>query len=100
MSISVQFLILYLVPIVSFAGAVGIYARAYGKDLEHTFINPVFVLILVGFVASCFIAQRLVSYFMEGDANYVGVMLAILPCVINFLVAGLYAVVFYGVFNP
>jgi len=100
MSISIQFVVLYLVPIVSFAGAVGIYARAYGKDLEHTYINPVFVLILVGFAVSCFITQGLVSYFTEGETNYLGVVLAILPCVINFLVIALYAVVFYGVFNP
>jgi hypothetical protein len=92
MSTSINFLILYLIPLLSFAGATGVYLHAHGKPPEDTFINFAFICIVIGFVASCFITTTLVSHFSSDAMNYFGIVFSILAWFIEYLVVGLYLV--------
>ena len=100
MSNTVGFLILYLIPILSFVGSVGVYMHAYGKSPENTFINFAFIFVVSGFIASSFIAIKLVSQFSADEIIYWGIVFSILAWLIELVVFGLYLVVFYGFLNP
>ena len=55
MSTTVKFLILYLIPILSFASIFGVYMLSYGKSLGNSLIDFAFRIVILGFIASCFI---------------------------------------------
>jgi len=100
MSITVKFIILYLIPILTFAGSFGVYRHAYGKSPEDTYINIAFFFVVLGFIASCAIAFALINQFVSIERNYLGIVFSLLPWGADLLVLGLYLVVFYGFFNP
>lgn len=100
MSTTVKFLILYLIPILSFVSSVGVYMHAYGKAPENTYINLAFFFVVLGFIASCFITVMLVTQFLSNEAVYSGIVFSILAWLVELIVVGLYLVMFYGLLNP
>lgn len=100
MSNTVNFLVLYLIPILSLAVTFGVYLCAYGNPLGNTYINFAFIFVALGFIASCFIAVTLVSQFSADEIIYSGIFFSILAWLIELVVFGLYFVVFYGFLNP
>ena len=100
MSIIIKFLILYLIPVVSFLGSLAVYLHANGKPPENTYINITFIFVALGFIASCYIAIGLISHFVSADIVYSGILFTVLPWVIELVVLSLYFIVFYGLFNP
>jgi len=100
MSNTVKFIILYLIPILTFSGSVGFYFYAYGKSPEDIYINIVFFFVVLGFIATCAIAFTLINQFVSIERNYLGVIFSLLPLIADLLVLGLYLKVFYGFFNP
>ncbi len=100
MSITIKFLVLYLIPILSFVSSLGTYLHAHGKPSENTYINLVFILVVLGFLASSYIAMGLISLFITDEIVYSGIAFTVLPWVIELVVLGLYCIVFYGLFNP
>lgn len=63
MSNTANFLVLYLIPILSLAGTFGVYLLAYGNSLGKTYINFALIFVTLGFIASCFITIKLVYQF-------------------------------------
>ncbi len=100
MSVTIKFIILYLIPVISFAGLVGVYFHGYGKSPGETFVNSAFFFVVLGFIASCFIAISLITQFTAGETIYTGIVFSILAWLIEIIVLVLYRVVFYGLFNP
>ncbi|MFT5835812.1 MAG: hypothetical protein ACI9RG_000705 [Sulfurimonas sp.] len=100
MSATVKFLILYLIAILSFASIFGVYMLAYGKPLDNPLIDFAFTLIILSFIASCFITVNLVSHFLSNETIYTGIVFSILASLLQAVVILLYLIVFYGFFNP
>ena len=100
MSITVKFLILYLIPVLTFVGSFGVYFHAYGKSPENTFINFGFFIVVCAFFASSTLALSLVHHFLLKQNSYVGVVFSLIPWFAAIIVIILYLVVFYGFFNP
>jgi hypothetical protein len=86
MSTTVTFGILYLLPILTFAGTLAAYLLAYGKRLDSPMINFTFYILVISFIASSFIAVKLISQLLSSGASYwaifftvLGWLLAIIP---------------------
>lgn len=101
MNITLNFALLYLIPVMSFALAVGTYLKVYGRALalEQKIINFTFSIIIVGFIASSSLAIILVTHFLPNEV-YSGVVFSIIAWFLDAIVVGLCLIFFYGVGNP
>ena len=99
MSTTIKFLILYLIPIVTFASSVGVYVHGYGKSPRNTYVNFAFFFVILGFISSSIIAITLLSQFISGETILSGIIFSILPWVADLIVVGLYVYVFYGFYG-
>lgn len=95
MSTAFKFIILYIIPIVKFASAVGVYIHSYGKSPAKSYVNFAFVFIIVGFIVSCTITIALLSQYMSGESVYSGIVFSVLPWLVELIVVSLYVYVFY-----
>ena len=100
MSITVKFIILYLIPILTFIASFGIYLHAYGKSSEETYINAGFLFIICALVASSLLAFNICHHFSINQSNPLGFIFSVIGWIAAILVTLLYLVVFYGMFNP
>lgn len=101
MNIWLKFVILYLIPIVSFAFSVGAYLYLYGKSLtlEQTIINFTFLAVVLGFIASSVLTINLITHFMP-NYIYLGVIFSVIAWLLDLIVVGLCLVGFYGIGRP
>ena len=101
MNIWLKFGILYLIPIVSFALAIGTYLYLYGKsyDLEKTIINFTILVIVIGFTASSILTIAMVMHFMPNH-NYLGIVFSVIAWFFDLLVVGLYLVITNKINSP
>ena len=93
LSTAVTFLILYLIPILTVSGTFGTYMLAYGTS-GNGLIRLAFIIVLVGLIASCYLAVILVSQFLSDGISYSGVIFSILGCLIEFSAFAFYLVMF------
>jgi hypothetical protein len=93
MNTAVKFLILYLIPILSIAITLGTYALVYGTYNEG-FVGLVFIIVLLGLIASCYITIILVSRFLAKETIYFGIIFSILGCLLEFASVIIYTVIF------
>jgi len=100
MSTTVKFIILYLIPISTFAASFGIYLHSYGKNPEDTYVNIGFFFVICAFVVSSALAFNLIHQLLTNQGSYVSVAFALIPWIVSIIVAILYRVVFFGLFNP
>ncbi|RBP53669.1 hypothetical protein DFR28_1011056 [Arenicella xantha] len=100
MSVIGKFIILYLIPLVTFAVSLGVYVHAYGKSPEDTYVNIGLLFTICSLVASSALAFNLAHKFLPGHSNYLGVVFSLIPCFLSIIVIILYLIVFFGVFNP
>jgi len=98
MNIWFKFIVLYLLPVISFFLTLGIYALLYGKAQESTF-NTVYIgIFIVAFILSSFISFNIIEHcfsqkeIMSNLAFYTQVILAGLASLIQFLllIGGIY----------
>lgn len=61
MNIWFKFVILYLIPVLSVAGVMGLYAISYGKYSESTFNTFAGSLLVVAFIISCFLTFNIIE---------------------------------------
>ncbi len=100
MSKKLKFLILYIIPSLSFSLLLLVYVDAYGKYPEDTFINSAFTLIALGFLLSCFVTINLFSMFLNKKLFYMGLLFCILAFLLEVAVVCIYLLIFYDVFTP
>jgi hypothetical protein len=100
MNTAVKFLILYLIPIITFASSVGVYVHAHGKPPENTFVSIGFAFVVSAFITSCVLAFNVISQYLSTEVSILGIGFALLALILELVVVGLYLVIFYGFLNP
>lgn len=100
MSTVVKFLILYLVPVLSFAGVLGIYMLAYGKSLDSPLISLALFLVVSSFIVSSYVAVILISQFAANGVIYSGLLFSILGWLLGGVPIFFYLVMFKDIFSP
>lgn len=102
MNIWFKFAILYLIPLSTFAGGLGIYFHAYGRPPEETFIEYSFPLLALSLFVSSFLTKDVVSQFllakeiMNKSLCYVGIILSLFAWIIELIIVGLSLYFLYG----
>jgi len=100
MSTVVKFLILYLLPVVSFAGVGGIYLLAYGKSLDSPLIDLALLIVVAAFIASSYLTVLLISQFLANEVIYLGIICSILGWLLVLIPVVFYLAIFKDVFSP
>ncbi|OED79909.1 hypothetical protein OAS_03950 [Vibrio cyclitrophicus ZF65] len=75
--------ILYLLPILTVAGTFGTYLLVYGTD-GYGYLNFYTVVAFLGVVVSCYFSKVLITQFLLNKPIYLGVLLSILGCLLQF----------------
>jgi len=99
MSTAVKFLVLYLTPILSFAGTTGIYLLAYGGSLDNPIIDFALLLIISGFITSSYFTVKLISHFVIKKVNYLGILFSLFGFILGLIPIWFYFVMFEESFN-
>lgn len=99
MSTIIKFLILYLLPVLSFAGVIGIYLLAYGKSLDNPLIEFAFFLSVFSFIASSYLSVKLISCFVTKSVNYWGILFSCLGFVLGIIPILVYLLMFKDIFR-
>ncbi|WP_252858292.1 hypothetical protein [Photobacterium angustum] len=74
MSTAAIFLILYLIPVLSFAGTIGTYMLLHGESLSHPLINVVLLIVASGFIVSSYLSVKLISKLVSEKVMYFGIV--------------------------
>ncbi|GEK48906.1 hypothetical protein HPA02_31890 [Bisbaumannia pacifica] len=85
-----RFLILYLTPVISFAGTVGAYILVYGESVDHPLIDFALILVVSGFLVSSGLSVKLISHFLGDNINYLGVAFAVIGWLLGLIPVVLY----------
>ena len=93
MSTTVQFLILYLIPILSVAGTFGTYALGYGKKADDLVMFS-FMFIGAGLIASCYLTVTLITQFLTDEVSYLGIAFSIVGCLLELIAFAFYILIF------
>ena len=99
MSTVASFLILYLIPVLTFLGTVGCYMFAYGKSVDHSIIDFSLVLVVSGFIASSYITFTLISKFIAAEIIYWGISFSILGWLLGLIPVALYLIIFKDILD-
>ncbi|MBW8192890.1 hypothetical protein K0504_17785 [Neiella marina] len=100
MSTVVKFIVLYLIPVVSFAAVIGSYLLVYGESSEHPLINLALLLVASGFVASSYVGVKLISQFVDETIIYSGIIFTVLGWLLGAVPVVIYLMLFKGFLNP
>ena len=98
MSITIKFLILYLIPIISILGTFGLYLLAYGTNPKNI-VDFVFLFMILGFIVSCYITVQLISQFWDNKIIYSGIVFSILGFFLEVMALLFYIVMFNEFLN-
>lgn len=90
MGAATKFLILYLIPVVSFAVTFVTYLFVYGESVDHPLIDVAFVLVMSCFLFSSGLSVNLVVQFLGGDINFLGITFAVLGWLAGLIPVSLY----------
>lgn len=90
MSTATKFLILYLIPVISLAVNFGTYIFVYGESVDHPLIDFSLVLVISGFLFSSGLSIRLISHFLDGNVNYLGITFAVVGWLLGLIPVSLY----------
>ncbi|NRA22991.1 MAG: hypothetical protein HRU08_00635 [Oleispira sp.] len=94
MSTVVTFLILYIIPVIAFAGIIGAYMLAYGKSLDSPVIDFSLILVVLGFIISSYMSVKLISQFLSNEIIYWGVFFSILGWILSAIPVAIYFIIF------
>ncbi|UQI39000.1 hypothetical protein [Vreelandella venusta] len=90
MGTATKFLILYLIPVISFAGTVGTYIFVYGESVDHPLIDIALALVVLGFLFSSIVSVKLISQFLSNNINYLGVFFAVVGWLLELVPVSVY----------
>jgi len=94
MNTAVMFLILYLIPFLTFASTFGLYMLAYGKSLDSPIIDFALLLIVSGIIVSSYMSVKLISQFVANEVIYLGIFFSILGWLLGFIPLAIYSIMF------
>ncbi|MFB9156004.1 hypothetical protein ACFFUS_22195 [Vibrio gallaecicus] len=100
MSTVVKFLIIYLVPVISFSGIIGSYMLVYGDSVDHPIISLVLLFVISGFLVSSYLSVKLVSQFSGEKLIYSGIFFTVLGWLLGGVPVIICLMLFKGLFNP
>ena len=90
MGTATKFLMLYLIPVISFAGTVGTYIFVYGESVDHPLIDVALALVILGFLFSSIISVKLIFHFLSGSVNYLGVVFTVIGWLLEIVPVSVY----------
>lgn len=93
------FLILYLIPVLSFAGTIGTYMLLHGESLSHPFINVVLLIVASGFIVSSYHCVKVISKFVCEKVMYLGIVFTVLAWLLGVIAVVFYLVMFKDLFS-
>ncbi|EAR55530.1 hypothetical protein SKA34_13755 [Photobacterium sp. SKA34] len=93
------FLILYLIPVLSFAGTTGTYMLLHGESLSHPLINVVLLIVVSGFIVSSYLSVKLISKFVSEKVMCFGIVFTVLAWLLGVIAVMFYLVMFKDIFS-